>query len=150
MKILGMTWNRPLSISPISDRWYEVNQGIEIRVTTTEGVLIYAIHQGFKFDGRSGGPFVDHIISNLGTQATAICWLVHDINFYPDTVSFNLANQMLRDMLIVCAKESRIKAKLVYRAVQWFGRSSKSDEWEGMEKKYLDNREKFSFEWSAK
>lgn len=146
MKIKSFERLRPLSIMPEADRWYRVAEGNEITLHTDEGVLRYTVYAGFKFDGRSGGKVVDWLISNLGSQDLATCWLVHDIGFYPNTVSFELANEILYQMLRLSGV-SKLKAWAVFKAVSWFGRSSKAYETSEVVGRYRQNLNQYFFRW---
>ena len=131
---------------PFDDRLYKVSGGVTIDLVTDEGTLSFTIYDGFLFDGRSGGKLVDWVIPNLGTQDEVVAWLVHDVSFYPDTVSFELANDLLY-LLLRRSGMGRFRAGLVYRAVTIFGKNRKSETIESIEPMFKDNAYKYLFKW---
>ena len=146
MKIKSFERLRPLSIMPEDDRWYRISEANEIILHTNEGTLRYIAYKGFLFDGRSGGRLVDWVISNLGSQDLSTCWLVHDIGFYPYTVSFELANDILYQMLLLSGV-SRLKAWLVFKSVSLFARKFKAEESSEVVGKYRQNLNQYFFRW---
>jgi hypothetical protein len=117
---------------PVSDdfdqkvpgRWYRMRRANTIWVVTNRGSLRYHYREGFYFDGRSGGPLVDIVLPNLGTEDEIICWLLHDLNAYGTFLGFSDTNEMLRQMLRKIGK-CRAKASLAHwtvsRSSSWYG-----------------------------
>jgi hypothetical protein len=113
-----------ISLVPIKDRWYSVNNDVHISIQTDVGVIKVHINSGFIFDGRSGGKLIDFIVPNLGTQREIACWLVHDCFAHDIGFSFELTNDILYGMLR-CCDYSWFRAGYVHTAVSlsdsWFG-----------------------------
>ena len=139
-----------LTPHPTLERLFILEQDWEIRVVSSdEGTLHYKIQKGFTTDARSGGPLVDSIIPWTGNQMEMWSWFVHDVNYY-GFVSFSLANEILRQMLLLAGMSSW-KTFLVYHAVDLFGESSWTPlDVEPPEPEYKGNREKVTFTWEPK
>lgn len=125
MTILDIKFSRDITIRPISDRWYRIDGAFTIDVyLKDEGIVRISIDDGFMFDGRSGGPAVDFIAPNLGTQAELKAWLFHDICGYDIYFSFKETNKILYDTLRKIGY-GWVKANAIWSAVSitdsWFG-----------------------------
>lgn len=125
MKVIKIDFSRDISITPVADRWYRVNGAFTVDITTDCGVKRINVDDGFLFDGRSGGPMVDFIAPNLGTQAELKAWCLHDICGHDLTgFSFEETNEMLYMLLRQCGY-GWFRAKTIYTAVSlsddWFG-----------------------------
>lgn len=125
MNILDIKFSRDITIRPISDRWYRIDGAFTIDIyLKDEGIVHISIDDGFMFDGRSGGPCVDFIAPNLGTQAELKAWLFHDICGYDIYFSFKETNKILYDTLRKIGY-SWFKANAIWSAVSisdaWFG-----------------------------
>jgi hypothetical protein len=83
------------------------------------------------FDGRSGGPAVDKVVPNLGTQAECKEWFKHDLFGHGLILSFEETNDMLRIGLRDNCGYTRSKAGAIHRAVSlsddWFGEPQEGD-----------------------
>ena len=112
------------------ERWYPMKRDNTIWVVTNRGTLRYTYKRDFHFDGRSGGPLVDIVLPNLGTENDVICWLIHDLNGYATYLSFEDTNEMLRQMLRLSGKV-RLKASLAHwtvsRSRAWYGDPKRGD-----------------------
>lgn len=125
MKILKVEFSRDITLKPIADRWYEIQGAFTVEITTDCGVKHINVDDGFVFDSRSGGPMVDFIAPNLGTQAEVKAWCLHDICGHDLTgFTFEETNEILYTMLRQCGY-GWFRAKLIYTAVSlsddWFG-----------------------------
>ena len=125
MRVLKVEFSRDILLKPISDRWYEIQGAFSIDITTDCGVKRINVDDGFLFDGRSGGPMVDFIAPNLGTQAELKAWCLHDINAHDLTgFTFEETNEMLYMLLRQCGY-GWFRAKVIHTAVSlsddWFG-----------------------------
>ena len=126
MKVLKVEFSRDLTLKPIADRWYEVQGDFSINVTTDCGVKRINVDDGFLFDGRSGGPMVDFIAPNLGTQDELKAWCFHDICGHDIIgLTFEETNDALYMLLRECGY-GWVRAKIIYTAV------SMSDDWFGL------------------
>ena len=125
MKVLKVEFSRDILLKPISDRWYEIQGAFTIDITTDCGVKRINVDDGFVLDGRSGGPLVDFIAPNLGTQAELKAWTLHDICGHDLTgFTFEETNEILYMMLRQCGY-GWFRAKVIYAGVSisddWFG-----------------------------
>lgn len=125
MKVLKVEFSRDILLKPISDRWYEIQGAFSIDITTDCGVKRINVDDGFVLDGRSGGPLVDFIAPNLGTQAELKAWTLHDICGHDLTgFTFEETNEILYMMLRQCGY-GWFRAKVIYAGVSisddWFG-----------------------------
>lgn len=93
-------------------------------IRTDAGCLVYTAKVGFRFDGRSGGKLVDWLVPVLGSQSETWAWLCHDILYYDFDISFETANCLLKQQLVLDAGMSNWKASLIRLAVDKFGRDS--------------------------
>ena len=130
MKIESFKLSGPIKIEPIKDRWYRISESVEIEIKHDTGVWRFMVCRGFNFDGRSGGPLADLFVPNLGKQREVACWLIHDILGHGTMMTFDVTNEILRQMLILAGR-SRFKAWMVKKAVglsdSWFGIETKEE-----------------------
>ena len=95
MKIDKIEFSRDITIRPIADRWYRIDGAFTVDIyLKDEGVVHIRVDDGFMFDGRSGGPCVDFIAPNLGTQDELKIWLLHDLMGYDIYFSFKETNKI--------------------------------------------------------
>jgi len=130
IKILDFTATDIL-IRPVGRRLYELPKDVRVQIKTkSDGTLNIFARKGFKFDGRSGGPFADFIAPNLGNQRILACWLVHDILGHDFDISFDTTNEIL-DQMLECAGMSDFKSDVIEWAVSlsdgWFGCKTDSE-----------------------
>lgn len=134
-----------IRLMPIMDRWYHISEPVAIRLHTDAGVLDVVAHEGFRFDGRSGGKLVDWLVPNLGSQDETACWLVHDILAHDFDISVETTNDLLYQQLRMGAGYGRVRAWMVWRSVSlwtgWFGCRTDEDR---------RNRAKACVRWSDK
>jgi len=143
MKLLSVT-KSPIIIKPLKERWYEVVADARCLIKTDCGCMYFYIHKGWKFDGRSGGWLVDLIAANLGTQEEVWAFAVHDTLFYGFGITFETANDILRQQLRLDAKYGRIRANVIHWGVSTeFARKAfeNNDEEEEL------NKQKLHFSW---
>ena len=139
MKIISIHHN-PVKIYPIKDRLYMVAEGATCCLRTDAGCLVYTVKAGFEFDGRSGGRLVDWLVPNLGTQQETWAWLCHDVLYYDFDISFETANDLLRQQLRVDAGYGRVRSSMICASVDRFGASSFGT-------CHGDNRKYVDFQW---
>lgn len=116
MKILNIKIKDKINSTTIRDRLYNIVDKVTVEIYTDEGVIRCTALPGFETDGRSGGPLVDCIFPNWGTQMERAVVLVHDILYYDFDISWETANELLRDTIKFIGK-SCIRANLVYAGV---------------------------------
>lgn len=125
MKVDKIEFSRDITIKPIADRWYRIDGAFTVDIyLKDEGVVHICVDDGFMFDGRSGGPCVDFIAPNLGTQDELKIWLLHDLMGYDIYFTFKETNKILYDNLRKIGY-GWIKANSIWSAVSisdsWFG-----------------------------
>lgn len=124
MKIYDVKVSRDILLEPVSDRWYRIPGAWSVDYITDCGRIHIQVDDGFMLDGRSGGPMVDFIAPNLGTQDELKCWLVHDLNAYDICLSYEETNWLLYEMLRKIGY-GWFRARAIYTAVNmsesWFG-----------------------------
>jgi hypothetical protein len=132
VRIKDAVFSCDVLLQPVGNREYLIPHPFRVELLTDGlGVIVYDVAGGFVFDGRSGGPMVDFIAPNLGTQEEAKAWLLHDINGHDVCLSFEEANQLLYDMLRKDCRYGYFRAKAIYCAVSasssWFGEPKPGD-----------------------
>lgn len=148
MKIDKIEFSRDITIRPIADRWYRIDGAFTVDIyLKDEGVVHIRVDDGFMFDGRSGGPCVDFIAPNLGTQDELKIWLLHDLMGYDIYFSFKETNKILYDNLRHI-NYGWIKANAIWSAVSisdsWFGRPlPDSREYPNLSKIHVRHYDKF-------
>lgn len=148
MKIDKIEFSRDITIRPIADRWYRIDGAFTVDIyLKNEGVVHIRVDDGFMFDGRSGGPCVDFIAPNLGTQDELKIWLLHDLMGYDIYFSFKETNKILYDNLRNI-NYGWIKANAIWSAVSisdsWFGRPlPDSREYPNISKIHVRHYDKF-------
>ena len=125
--------SREITLKPLADRWYSVQGHFDIDCYLRDsGVKHISVDDGFLFDGRSGGPIVDFIAPNLGTQDELLAWLLHDLNGHSVTgFSFEETNAILYWMLRKYCGYGYLRAQAIHTAVSmsdsWYGEPAMGD-----------------------
>lgn len=130
--VTKVTCSREIILKPISDRWYSIPGHFSIDCYLLgSGVKHIVVDDGFLFDGRSGGPLVDFIAPNLGTQDELLAWLTHDLLSYDLGFTFEETNAILYWMLRNYCGYGYLRARSIHAAVSvsdsWFGTPSMGD-----------------------
>lgn len=151
MKIISLTTSRPLAVIPMGNRLYKLADDCDIRVVTDEGCFRFYAKRGTVTNYRSGGPLVDHFIDQIGDEAIAPWWVIHDLCYTPcaalgmeHPVSRKQADEILRAGLLYAGMK-KWKAQVVYTAVRWFGEPAYEED----DALTSSNSKLFSFEWTA-
>jgi hypothetical protein len=124
-------------------RWYSILRQFAVHVHTETGIILVIFHPGFELDGRSGGRWIDWLFPNWGNQMERACVAVHDALYYDFGISFESANQILHDMIILSGK-SKWRADWVLRGVstkfarKHFGNNTKGED---------ENKKLVSVQW---
>ena len=113
---IALTKGDPNKYTEIGPRLYRMDGDGEIKVYTDSGVLILRWKKGFVTDGRSGGVVVDPIFPHWGTRLEKALVLMHDILFYDFDISFETANNLLRNGIKYIGY-SWLRYTLVYNGV---------------------------------
>jgi len=150
MKVKKVESDKPIEVTPISERFYDLSDDIEIKVTTDEGVLVYKAKKGCRTNFRSGCAGVDIFVDHIGNPDTQFAYFCHDLAYNADKdgnhiLSKPTADDLLEKMLIY-AGHSKFMACLVKRSVELFGKSA----YEEYDDVCKHNEGLFSLEWRAK
>lgn len=123
-----------IKLKALGDRYFQIQDLLDLAVCTDVGVFRYRIRPGFVTNFRSGAPLVDSFIDQCGDRLHQACWIVHDANYTPcinkcfkHAVDRKTADDLLHAMLLY-AGESKFKAGIVWSAVRLFGRSAYEDD----------------------
>lgn len=149
MKIISLTTSRPLAVIPMGNRLYKLADDCDIRVVTDEGCFRFYVKRGTVTNYRSGGPLVDSFIDQIGDEAIAPWWVIHDLCYTPcaalgmeHPVSRKKADEILRAGLLYAGMK-KWRAQVVYTAVRWFGESAYEED----DALTSSNSKLFTFEW---
>lgn len=116
MQIKSISFSRDIIIKPIAERWFLIPHSFTVSIFTDCGIYRIKVKPGFMFDGRSGGPAVDCIAPNLGSQNEIKAWLLHDLMYYDIGFSFEETNLILYNTLRQIGY-GWFRAKLIYTGV---------------------------------
>lgn len=122
-----------IKLKALGDRYFQIQERLNLAVCTDVGVFRYDIKPGFVTNFRSGAPIVDSFIDQCGDTLHQACWIVHDANYTPcinkceHAVDRKTADDLLHAMLLY-AGESKFKADVVWGAVRVFGGSAYEDD----------------------
>lgn len=149
MKLISVSTDaEDLGLVPLGDRLYKLTRDINVRTEFDTGlVYLYTFNKEFITNFRSGAPVIDCFVDQIGSQLTALSWLLHDAAYTPCHYLFDRhplpkedADKLLRAMLRY-AGMSGFKSAVVYDAVKLFGKSAYEDDDDLTEK----NKYKFAF-----
>ena len=146
-----VTLSEPIAYKPVKGRIVSLaNDSLDIRLYTNEGVFLFRLLKDFCWNGRSGGPFVDFIAPNQGTQMESAMWAFHDCSGYPNTISPDISGELLRQFAIKMNGYNSKTALLIKKSVNAVSSKWKAYEWEEVDKEYVNNFGRYKFEWLAK
>jgi len=134
------------------DLW-RLKEQVAVSVYTSEGVLVYNMKPGFPTNMRSGSHLIDFIIPKFTrNNKYNLAILCHDFAYtkLPDgsnPISRKLADEILRQMVILSGELGWFRAAIMYGALRIGGGSAYSCENKG---DYADAGNYMSFEWRAK
>jgi hypothetical protein len=149
--LLRIDQSARIEMAPVKGRIVELVSPVVLRyVTADDGVHEFSFWPGFRWDGRSGPPEVDHIAPNHGTQKEAAKWLGHDGSGYPGTCSTITGNELLRQGLIKDCGYSEATATLIHVIVEITAESWKADDWAEVAPEWMRNKGKVYYRWKAK
>lgn len=116
------------------DRYFQIIEPTEIKVVTDIGSLEVKIRPGFFTNFRSGGFGVDWFIDPIGDYIHQAIWIVHDCCYTPcinkcynHAIDRKTSDELLLAMLLF-AKESKFKARVIWTSVRVFGSSAYKDD----------------------
>lgn len=125
------TLNNDLGLKPMGDRYYSLTNDIDVKLEFTGGLTyIYHFNKNFITNFRSGAPIVDCFTDQIGDTLQALAYLIHDANYTPCHYLFNehplskIDSDKLLYQMLVYSGFSKIKANIIYEAVNIFGKSA--------------------------
>lgn len=114
-------------------RRYTLSTPVFVKVYTDCGIFEAYTKPGFIFDGRSGPPFVDFIVPNLGSLGERTAFFLHDCAAYAGSLDFKNTNLLLKYFLRDMCGYSELKSEVIRMAVSlsksWYGYPKPDDEW---------------------
>jgi hypothetical protein len=116
MKITNIKIVDSIDSDTMGDRDYRIkfHVYIEFHIEGLGVLRIYA-KPGARTNGRSGGPLVDPLFPNWGTQLERAVVLMHDALYYDFDISFEMANKLLKAGIRYLGRP--VAAQLVYLGV---------------------------------
>jgi hypothetical protein len=142
------TLNNDLGLKPMGDRYYSLTNDIDVKLEFTGGLTyIYHFNKNFITNFRSGAPIIDVFTDQIGDTLQALAYLIHDANYTPCHYLFNEhplskkeSDKLLYQMLVYSGF-NKVKANIIYKAVNIFGKSAYYDD----DKLTAKNKLAFSF-----
>jgi len=131
------------------DLW-RLSNPVYVEVLTNEGKLCYTMHIGFPTNMRSGSHLIDWLIPKFTkNNRYNLALLCHDFAYtkLPDgtnPISRELADELLRQMVILSGELGKFRAWLMHRALRVGGGSAYECENKG---EYKEAGELLRFEW---
>jgi len=132
---------------------YKVQNKVNAEVITNEGTLHYTIKPGFPTNMRSGSNAINWFIPKFtGNNKYNLAILCHDFAYTKlpngnNPLSKEVADELLRQMVIMSGQLGSIKAAVMYQFVDKLGGSAYYSENTG---DYADAGEYMAFEWGHK
>lgn len=113
---------KPLEFTPVNTKLFSLTSPYWVDFVTDEGVWKLRNKPSWLTDLRSGSSCIDCIIPKMGNAVYTAGILLHDTAF-SGKMSFGLANEMLRQCMILSKEVGPFRAGLAHTAVSKFGRS---------------------------
>jgi hypothetical protein len=132
---------------------YRLECEVTAKVYTSEGVLHYAMKPGFPTNMRSGSHAIDWLIPKFtGNNRYNLAILCHDFAYTKlpsgeNPISRELADELLRQMVIISGELGSIRAGIMHKALRIGGASAYECENAG---DYAGAEKYMKFEWPAK
>jgi hypothetical protein len=132
---------------------YVLTSELRVDVFTDEGALHYTMKPGFLTNMRSGGHCIDWFIPKFtGNKLYNLAIICHDFAYTKlpsgqNPISKELADELLRQMVIMSGQLSRAKAYVMWKILDALGASSYESENTG---DYAGIEKYMEFEWSHK
>lgn len=145
IELYKVTLSRPVVFSPVKGRIVKLEYDTCVRLFTNEGIYVFYFKEGFIWNGRSGGPLVDPIAANQGTQMESAMWLFHDGSGYPDTISTPVSGELLRQFAMIVNNYSGFRAGGIKGVVNLVSGFWKAYDWEEVKAPWDVNRGKVRF-----
>jgi len=136
------------------NNFYRIAKDISAKVyLENDGCLEYHILKGFPTNMRSGSHIIDPIIPKFtGNNLYNLAILIHDFNYTKlsngeNPTSREMADEMLRQMVLLSGQLGRFRATLMYRALRIGGSSAYAGENKG---DYANASKYMKFWWRDK
>jgi len=124
---------------------YRLKDHVYVEVRTNDGTLCYTMLPGFLTNMRSGSHCIDAIIPKFtGNNSYNLALLCHDFAYTRSSDGEHyirdrkLADEILRQMVILSGELGKIRAAIMYRALRLFGEaayeSRNTGDYEGVER----------------
>ena len=113
---------KPLQFAPVSTELFSLTAPYWVDFVTDDGTWKLRNKPAWLTDLRSGSSCIDCIIPKMGNPVYVAGILLHDTAF-SGKMSFDLANEMLRQCMILSGEVGPFRAGLAKKAVCMFGRS---------------------------
>lgn len=139
MILKGVQILHPIEFTPVSATLFRLTAPYAVDFVTDGGVWKLRNKAGWLTDLRSGSSLIDCVIPKMGGAVYVAGVLLHDTAF-SGKMSFDLANEMLRQCLILSGEIGEFRAGLAMRAVAAFGRGHYYDVDDPMPEPYTLNR----------
>ena len=121
MKLKKIVFQTDLRMKPVDDKFFELTGPFNVDFVTDEGTWKLRLKEGWVTDLRSGTDVINYLVPKWGNCEYTATVLLHDCA-YTGWMSFELANEMLRQGVILSGEISKFRAWLMYQAVDKFGR----------------------------
>jgi len=132
---------------------YRLKEPVSVSVCTNEGKLTYNMFIGFPTNMRSGSHLIDFLIPKFTkNNKYNLALLCHDFaytrsKFQYGMLSRKLADELLRQMVVLSGELGEFRAGIMYRALRIGGSSAYECENEG---NYADAEDYMDFRWEDK
>lgn len=110
---------------------YRLSCDVCVSIWTDEGLIEWELKTGFPTNMRSGSHVIDGIIPKFSkNQKYNAALLCHDAAYTKcdkdgnNYLSKNLADEMLRQMVVLSREVGTFKANLMFKMLKWFGNSA--------------------------
>lgn len=145
MKLYRIETNGAPICQKYANGYWILTEDYHVQLVTDEGTLCYTMRAGWITDFRSGSSAVDIIVPKRGNDRYTASVLCHDMA-YSGWITKDLADELLYQGMVLSG-QSKWRAGLAYKAVQWFGEESYYSMVSPMPRPYTLNRNLESFEW---
>lgn len=122
MKLKQVKIITPLSLSPVNDTLFKLGSEYRVDFITNEGTWRLHNKKDWLTDLRSGSDAINPIVAKWGTPIYTAGILMHDTAF-SGWMSFELANEMLAQTMILSKDVGRCRAWLAETTLNQFGYS---------------------------
>lgn len=144
MKLTKIQLITPLKLTPVNDTYWQLSADFKVDFHTDDGVWRLHNKTGWLTDLRSGCDAINIIAPKWGNEEYTASVLAHD-TAYSGWLSFNLANDLLAQGMVLSGQIGSFRAGLVKLSLDTFGRSHYSFMDDPLPPPYSGNRSLESF-----